>query len=126
MPVFVPLRLPAGASASAASGVGPVGGLADDLGTGAFALAVLLWVVLLARVVRHESASRPAVTDWTSSVQDAQRSLAERFVAGEMSTREFLERGSALDWVPETPWSGPLDGPSPWTAAPRHRALRPE
>lgn len=118
MPVHVPLQFPAGASASAASAVGTARGLADDLGIGAFLAAVLLWVLLLGWMVRSETASRLSVPARASGVEDAQRSLAEHFVAGDMTIREFLERGSALDWTPGPEWSRSTHDPRSRTAAP--------
>jgi putative membrane protein len=67
---------------------------------GALIAALLLLVgVLLYRILK-DRASRPELPGSGSPDDEARRILAERFARSEISSDEFLERASILNWTP--------------------------
>lgn len=100
MTLFIPLDLP--------TDVAEHGGHADGLlepllGLGAFAL--LLAVLVAAFYVLRGRGLLPALTlptfaRRTRPEDSAKEILAERFAHGDLSTEEFMDRASALNWTP--------------------------
>jgi uncharacterized membrane protein len=100
MTPFIPLDLP--------TEVGEHGGHADGflepligLGFVSLILAVLVvaYVVLRARG-QLPSFALPTFGRRSSPEESAKEILAERFAHGDLTTEEFIERASALNWTP--------------------------
>ena len=66
---------------------------------------LLLLILLLAGLTalylwRSGRLNLPAAGRWRSPEFDARRILAERFARGDITTDDFLERASILNWTP--------------------------
>jgi putative membrane protein len=68
---------------------------------GGFLLLLLLLAGLTALYLwRSGGLSLPALGHTARPEQEAQRILAERFARGDITTDDFLERASILNWTP--------------------------
>jgi putative membrane protein len=67
---------------------------------GAAVLVALLVVLGTALYRAHQQRSMPALTAAVTPDDEARRILAERFARSEISSDEFLERASILNWTP--------------------------
>ena len=68
---------------------------------GSFMLLLLLLAGLTALYLwRSGRLSIPALGTASSPEADARRILAERFARGDISSEEFMERASILNWTP--------------------------
>ena len=64
---------------------------------------LLLILVLAALYLWHQGKlPLPKLASHRSPEEDAKRILAERFARGDISSDEFLERSSILNWTPGT------------------------
>ena len=73
---------------------------------------LLLLLVLLAAAVafylwRKGKLTLPNITARRSPEDEAKQILADRFARGEISTEEFMERSSILNWTPGSDSSRP-------------------
>lgn len=65
-----------------------------------FMIFVLLLVGTLFYLVRTGRISPPSWASGTSPELEARKVLAERFARGDISSDEFMERASVLNWTP--------------------------
>jgi putative membrane protein len=73
---------------------------------GSFLLLLLLLLAIAALYLWHQGKlPLPKLSSHRSPEDEAKRILAERFARGDMTSDEFLERSSILNW---TPGSDPL------------------
>jgi putative membrane protein len=100
MTPFAPLDLPADVTEHGGHGHGFLEPL---LGLGIFAL-VLVALVAIYLVLRNRGLlpafALPTFGRPSRPEDRAKEILAERFAHGDLSTEEFLERASALNWTP--------------------------
>jgi len=66
----------------------------------AIVVALLLLLGTALYRAHMQRAARPALPATTSPDQEARRILAERFARSEITSDEFLERASILNWTP--------------------------
>jgi putative membrane protein len=102
MTALVPLDLPGDAAEHSEGGHGFVESL---LGFGLFALVLVAlvagYLILRQRgVLPGLSLAALGVRRQTRPEDAAKQILAERFAHGDLSTEEFMERASALNWTP--------------------------
>jgi len=70
---------------------------------GSFLLLLLLLLVLAALYLWHQGKlPLPKLASHRSPEDEAKRILADRFARGDISSDEFLERSSILNWTPGT------------------------
>jgi len=86
-------------------GHGPHGGLDGGASWLPLVDSLLLLLVLLAGAVafylwRKGKLTLPALTGRRSPEDHAKQILADRFARGDISTEEFMERSSILNWTP--------------------------
>jgi putative membrane protein len=69
---------------------------------GSFLLLILILLLALTAFYlwRRGSLQLPGLGRGQSPEEDAKRILAERFARGDMTSDEFLERSSILNWTP--------------------------
>ena len=67
---------------------------------GGFLLLMLLVALTALYLYRQGRLSWPALGGSRSPEEQAKAILAERFARGEISTEDFLERSSILNWTP--------------------------
>lgn len=82
---------------------GHVGGadlFAPWIGAGMFFLFLLLLVGTLTFLVRRGHLTPPPWIGRRSPEAEARSILAERFARGDISSDEFMERASVLNWTP--------------------------
>jgi putative membrane protein len=66
-----------------------------------FLLMLLVLGTLLFFLIRHGHFGSPSVAASNPSPEtEAKKILAERFARGEISTDDFMERASVLNWTP--------------------------
>jgi putative membrane protein len=86
-------------SATFASGAVPP--FAPSLGAVMFFLFMLLVLgTLLFFLARHGHLGSPSLISNPSPEADAKKILAERFARGDITSDEFMERASVLNWTP--------------------------
>jgi putative membrane protein len=92
---------PWGADAPATFASGAVPPFAPFLGAAMFFLFLLLVLgTLLFFLVRNGHLGSSALATRTSPEAEAKRILAERFARGDITSDEFMERASILNWTP--------------------------
>jgi uncharacterized membrane protein len=70
---------------------------------GSFLLLLLLLLVLAALYLWHQGKlPLPKLASHRSPEDEAKRILADRFARGDISSDEFMERSSILNWTPGT------------------------
>lgn len=67
---------------------------------GTFLLLLLLATLVAAYLWRQGRLTVPALRGPRSPEDEARHILAERFARGDLSSEEFLERASMLNWTP--------------------------
>jgi putative membrane protein len=86
---------------SATFASGAVSPFAPSLGAVMFFLFMLLVLgTLLFFLVRHGQFGPTSVASNRSPESEAKKILAERFARGDISSDEFMERASILNWTP--------------------------
>jgi hypothetical protein len=70
------------------------------LGSFLFLLVILALVVTAFYVWRQGKLPLPSLGKSRSPEEDAKRILAERFARGDITSDEFMERSSILNWTP--------------------------
>ena len=89
---------------------GPVPPFAPFLGVGMFLLFLLLLAATFFFLARTGRIGPPPWVQSRSPEGEAKRVLAERFARGDITTDEFMEKASVLNW---TPGSDPYDNWKP-------------
>ena len=81
---------------------GGVPPFAHLLGVGMFCLFLLLVAASLFFLLRTGRIGPPPWAQHRGPEAEAKRVLAERFARGDITTDEFMERASVLNWTPGT------------------------